>query len=452
MLPGYLHFDLRRGLTADMLSASMASLLSDHTCIRDAFIALRLFDISFVINDNVFNSLRGTTVHFYRGDTLIEPISSRKPRARTASSDAAYLPKWDDNGATLGSSKPDFSQFIVGNLDLSEEVSLSKIEIFFKDSHLKPSIAAIAIKILETMRSPLFVEHALEPNSALWLICHLVMLSATLDALDPKFISASKICMSERKIATSKPSKLNNETWMRSLTSMLPVIEIEDAIDVDVVALAFIKALAGHFGARGESSILRMGIGFSAHNNPGARYLEALWCEADLPTSMTERGPKNNARMGLVHEISGRVRVTHDVSKLASLLSLHGAKTLSWQLVHSEKDLSHFHVQFLCHSDDKRDAIEAFLVKGNAENVVVKLVERHALARRLVSAPIGKGNKTDSVRFYEYIYHDRIVRVEPLQEDLDLYVQKTDYSDDVARGDLLLAWKKWRGRVASENT
>ena len=37
---------------------------------------------------------------------------------------------------------------------------------------------------------------------------------------------------------------------------------------------------------------------------------------------------------------------------------------------------------------------------------------------------MGTGNKTDSYRFYEYIYYENCVRVEPVPEDLDLYAAK----------------------------
>ncbi len=44
MLPGYLHFDVRRGLSSDMLNASMAALLRDQTSVREALDALGLFE------------------------------------------------------------------------------------------------------------------------------------------------------------------------------------------------------------------------------------------------------------------------------------------------------------------------------------------------------------------------------------------------------------------------
>jgi len=64
---------------------------------------------------------------------------------------------------------------------------------------------------------------------------------------------------------------------------------------------------------------------------------------------------------------------------------------------------------------------------------------------------LGHGNKSISARFNEYIYYDKCVRVEPVKEDLEAYVQKTDYSIEVARADLLMAWKKWRGHIADES-
>jgi hypothetical protein len=278
------------------------------------------------------------------------------------------------------------------------------------------------------------------------------MHAALLRALDPKFISCSKIYLSPGHINTqkSKTNQLHDQTWLRHILKHTPIVEVDEAIEADVLAAAFVKSLVGQFGARGDSIILDMGIGLS----PTAKnFIEALWCEARLPDTMSEIGPSNSARSSHLFEVVGQISApTADMTALTATMSLHGAKSLSYHLVQSERNSSSYLMRFLVHHDRQKEALEAFLIKGNAQHVVIKAVECHELNKRLVSVPVGTGNKCDSYRFYEYIYYERCVRVEPLLEDLNLYAQKTNYSIDVSRSDLLMAWKKWRGQTVENQS
>jgi len=286
---------------------------------------------------------------------------------------------------------------------------------------------------------------------ALWLLCHLVLLAALLSALDPKFVSASKICIGAEQRAELGPKKtqsLSDETWLRHVLQGVPIREVAEPLQADVLAAAFIKTLVGQFGPRGESTILAVGFGLSPCANT---WTEALWCEASLPDTMSELGPSNRPRSNYLFEVTGQVSAATDMSAATAMMSLHGAKSLSYHLVHGERQGNAHLMRFLVNYDRHKEALEAFLIKAGAQHVTIKPVECHDLNKRLVSVPLGNGNKTSSYRFYEYIYYERCVRVEPLQEDLDLYVQKTDYSVDVARSDLLMAWKKWRGQNMAES-
>jgi hypothetical protein len=463
MLPGYLHFDVRQGLKADMLNGSMSALLSDHQCVRDAFDALDLKDITFVVGEHTARNMKGRMVHFYVGTHLINADHSKeitKPLLSKVS------PRWDCYGVHKINSNdnngeaPCFDSLLPRNDFLraclyGESINLKHFQELFLLEKIKPSVAALALKILKNLESSIFEEFLLSGKDALWFFCHLLMLCVQVDALNPKFISASKLYFGENRTPCNKIDNtlsIFNETWLKSVVSTMPVIEIDESIEVDVLAIAFLKALAGQFGARGESTIMHIGVGYSAWSINGLGHIEALWCEARLPDSMNECGIHNNARLSFVYEISGMVPAMTEMPYFCSTLSLHGAVSISWHLVSGEKSATFYQVKFFCRDDEKRDAVEAFLIKGSAYDVSVRLVERHELNRRLVSVPMGTGNKTSSIRFVEYIYFDKTVRVEPLKEDLDHYVQKTDYSVDVARSDLLLAWKKWRERVAKENT
>ncbi len=421
MQPGYLHFDVRRGLTADLINASLLALARDHNHAHKALAQLDIAGLAMSIDEVFVSGIKGHAVEFFLdGERIVQG------KAGSALSFADF----DDN------------------------VTIAALSHWLAGKSLSSSVRALSLKVLEQLHSPAFVAINISRTDALWLVCNVVVLAAQIDALDPKFITATKICIGEPgadKVSRGSLS-LTDTLWLNQIVKSLPVIEVRDVIPVDVVSAAFIKALAGHVGPRGESRIINIGLGIAEGNSfDTPRIVEALWCEPSLPTSINDHGLGNYARLDSLHEVTGAISAMHDITKIAAAMSLHGAQSITWHLASYERNQSCYVMRFLVMDNDKRDAIEAFLIKGGAFDVSVSVVERHELNRRLVSVPIGTGNKAYSSRFYEYIYLDKTVRVEPLNEDLEKYVQRTDYSVDVARSDLLMAWKKWRGRAVSED-
>jgi hypothetical protein len=458
MLPGYLHFDVRRGLSADMLNASLIRFLPDGDFLKDIFISLGLNEINFVVTENVFSGLKGNIVHFYFKDEL---ISLAQKNLLLKISPHKNTPMWDKKKSqrigldcqNLNKPPTVYENDFLQSCLHGEAIHIKELKNIFLNKPIKSSIAALAIKILQELECLNFLEQKVNGKDALWLFCHLVMFSAQIDILDPKYISASKICIGEKKNIPirSKELSVHNDVWLDHMLSMMPIIEVKESIEIDVLAVACIKALANHVGARGECRVLEIGIGRNSHTtNDTDFFIEALWCEAKLINSMKECGPSNSWQSTSVYEISALIPTHREISQLASMISLQGAVSISWHLVYEEKNITSYCMRFFCSDLEKRKLIEAFLIKGEARDVTVRIVERHELNRRLVCVPIGAGNKTSSIRFYEYIYYDKTVKVEPVKEDLDQYVEKTNYGIDVARGDLLLMWKKWRGRNTVE--
>ncbi|MCA9506874.1 MAG: DUF111 family protein [Myxococcales bacterium] len=462
MLPGFLHFDLRRGCSADKLLSSLIALVGDYKIFESAFKQIGMSEINLVAIKDAVNGLKGQVIQFYVDDILI------KRDVREASKNCDNLqknfPRWhvqkntvcnlSDNKKTLENFSQVFSrhQFVEACLN-QQKISLSEIEQLFDHPKLKPEVSALAIKILENLYCDDFVSQKLSGMEALWTFCHLFTLVVAINSLDPKYISATKIYFGCEKFIDDKISGLHlaHPVWIQQVLRMVPSFECSEKIDLDVLALSFVKTLVGHFGPRGESVILQLGIGLSPKSDHiSFQFVEALWCEANLPQSMNEIGPTNYARVSMRYKIEGLVPSTQDISSLASMMSLHKAQSLSYSLVHAEGNNCFYLVRFSVSDEYKREAIEAFLIKAHAQNVSVSIIEHHQLNKRIVSVPLGKGNKTSSSRFYEYIYLDKVVRVEPHKEDLDFYIKNTDLSVEVARADLLLAWKKWRGRIVEE--
>jgi hypothetical protein len=305
-------------------------------------------------------------------------------------------------------------------------------------------VSALVIKTLEHLQTPAFENRMLSAQEALWLFCHLLGLTILLDLLDPKFISASELQISG-STDTAPQTMLIDPLWIDHILVKVPARVVNDNAATDVLALAFLKTVCGHFGMRGLSCISRVSLG---HGH--ASLTEALWCEANMPASIVELGLMNKAKISALFEVKGHIKPACDMHHLATIMTLHGAQSFTWHLVHGEKMQTFFEARFVCSQADKREAVEAFLIKAGATKVSLSPIEQDDLNRRLVCLPLGHGNKNISVRFYEYTYYDKIVRAEPLEEDVEAYVQKTNYSVEVARSALFMAWKKWRGRIASE--
>jgi hypothetical protein len=443
MLPGYLHFDLRRGLRADMLNAAMSQFLPSHESIRQAFDSLDLKEISWEFVDDTSESIKGRVVQFYVNNILVTHNKITNIAKKHKSTKAI----WDTNNQDIYkiSSNLDpqekINNYFIKSCLNQERISLNQIRKIFAHPSANLELAGVSLEILSNLECDLFVEQKLNGPDALWLLCNLIMLVALVAALDPKFLSATKIYVSS---STKDSQMLQNTTWLHHILRRVPTVEVDQNIEFDVLAAAFIKTLVGQFGPRGDSSVVSMSIGLS---NSCKAYIECLWCEARFPDTISEIGINNKARLHHLYEVAGLVTATTDIVAFVATLSLHGAVSISYFLVHGEKQSTTYFVRFLVTHERYKEAVEAFLIKASAEHVTLKAVESHELAKRLVSVPLGHGNKMSAYRFYEYIYYERCVRVEPVQEDLNLYVKKTNYSVDVARSDLLMAWKKWRGQA-----
>lgn len=426
MPPGFIHFEGRRGISADALLASMVGFVPDLGSLKQALTSLGLQDITIHLGSAEVHGVQGRVIHFYYENFLISPLAKCNEKLYQTK----VTPKQHE---------------LIQCLIADQSISLKDLKRLFLDKRLKPAVSALAIKILEHLETPINKDHMLLAHEAMWIFCHVLGLVVIIDLLDPKFISSSHLQIGQPP-QSSCQSALTDPIWIDHILINTPALFTEENVHTDVVALAFMKTVCGHFGPRGMSCILDVSIGHGFLS-----LSEALWCEASIPASMVECGPMNKAKVASMYEVKGYIKPTYDMPHLASIMAVHGAQFFTWHLVHGEKMQTFFESRFLCSEPDKQEAIEAFLVKAGAQKVSLLVIEQHELNRRLVSLPMGHGQKTFSVRFYEYLYYDKIVRAEAVDEDVEAYIQKTNYSPEVARGDLLMAWKKWRGRVASES-
>lgn len=419
MLPGFLHFDLTRGLTAPMVNAALAHLIGSDEAIIRALSLLNLGEVCCKLN-HYNNHVQGRIMSFFIGEKALD--------------------SYDESFQNIK------NPFIKECLE-NEYIELDALFKPFHHKALDVRISALALTIMENLRGTGSAEQRVPRNQSLWIFCHTLAFSAQLRELDPKFITSTPIF--KGAMNEGEKSFVHDSYRIEDVLLGLPLCEIGDARLLDALAIAFIKSVTSSFGARGAMTMLKHGVGFK--DDAKDAMVQASWCEANLPDTIAEVGLRNAPKHNFMSEVSGLVLASSDVVELVSMLSLARAMSISYHLVQGERNNNFYSVRFLIRHEDKREALEAFLVKACAMQVVEKSVECHELKKRVATVSLGHGNKATIVRFFEYLYYDKCVRVEPFKEDLEAYSKKTDHSIEVARADMLMAWKKWRGCMVEDS-
>lgn len=439
---GYLYFDLNRGCTASMLISALASLGVTADELNDGLKKASLGEIKAVIEEVVRDGLKCQAVYFYLDKTL---LTFPKKSPSFARPNVPFKPKWD---APLANEMSVMSPSSLHNVSSSsfinrclgpDQVSLKEIEEFVRTAQCAPDVLGLSLQILSHLKSDLFVEQKMAGDEALWFTVHLLALSVGLRMLDPSFILATKIVTTRDLFRKD----VKESMWLYETLKCLPVVESNESISIDVLAVAFIKTVAAQFGERGESTIVKIGLGAETSLNNHAHQITALLCEAVLPKTMIEPSQSDTCSSHRVFLVSALVPVTASVSILAENLEKLLAKEFHQHLVHKNNE-SLFSVHFIINEENKEAALKSLFSVGQVHNVTVKPATLYSLKERLVAVPIGYGNKQLSMRFMEYVLGQEVVKVDPVEEDLLSYIHQTDFSMDVARKDLLEAWKKWR--------
>lgn len=438
---GYLYFDLHRGCTSPMLVSAMASLGVLAQDFAEGFKKAGLSDIKVIIKPVVREGLKCQAVYFYFNEQLI----TLKEKSRSfIKHNAPFKPKWDAplvNAMTVMSpdilDKTSRCSFINRCLG-PDAVSLQEIEEFIRKTNSAPDVVGLTLQIITHLKSELLTEQTMNGDEALWFTVHLLAICIGLRTLDPSFVHATKIVTSN----AFRKDNLKDSTWLYETISGLPVIDTGHAVSIDVLAVAFLKTVVAHYGERGESTIVKVGIGSETSMDNCAHGMTALLCEAMLPSTIVEASLGDGLRPALMYEASALIPVRSPLILLAEELERLQAKELHQLLVHRDNE-SLFSVRFIIGEENKDAALKALFTTGQADHVTMKQASMYALKERLVAVPVGYGNKQISVRFMEFVLGEEIVKVDPVEEDLLSYMHQTDFSMDVARRDLLEAWKKW---------
>jgi uncharacterized protein (DUF111 family) len=241
-----------------------------------------------------------------------------------------------------------------------------------------------------------------------------------LSDLDPKALSATRIPLS------FSPENPHTQVLLK-LSESIPVYERQwPAPSCDPAGLALMKACVSHFGARGDSRLIKLGLGF----DPEVR---ALLCDTGAMTS--------EARLSRLIQITAYITDTNSISELTHRLNQIGAKKLWTSQVLDQSTQPRTLITVIASETDQNKIIETLLILGQATDVNSHIIEQHALQKRTVSVTLGRGQKLQVCRVVEYLWGDRILRADPLSEDLNALAKANNQFQETVRADVLSAWK-----------
>lgn len=237
--------------------------------------------------------------------------------------------------------------------------------------------------------------------------------------LDPKAISSTRIPLS------FDPQNFNRDVLLK-LSESVPIYEQEwPAPSCDATGLALLKTCVSHFGARGESTLLKMGFSFSPE-------VRALWCEASF---------SGQPRISHLVQISAFVPDANLLGELTHRLNQIGAKKLWTTGIQDQGTLLKTQITVISSESEQNKIIEALLILGQAPDIQSHIIEQHTLQKRTVSVTLGRTQKLQVCRVIEFLWGDKILRADPLPEDLAALAKSTGHSQEIVRADVLSAWK-----------
>ncbi|MES2503686.1 MAG: nickel insertion protein [Myxococcota bacterium] len=383
-----LHFDLSNGCTGRSLCAALIDLGVSANILKQAFSAINLNAIQPVYSNHNLEFLDET------GRSIDSPAIAQ---SNISDKNTAFKakPKWHLSLSHQDAPKmalPDVGD-LAKNLDPIPAALFQKAKRFLEDAGHRPSLADY---------------------------CDMVSFCVLLAELDPSSISASRV-----PLAFSHDNP--NRSVILALSESIPVFEKEwPAPTCDVTGLALLKASASHFGARGESQLLKMGIAKMPE-------IRALLCQKNVTT-----GPKLDA----VVEISAQITNTQILSEIIHRLNQIGTKKVWTTQVMDQGFGSKTLIKAIALESDKTKVIEALLILAEASDVQVQTIEQFSLLKRVTAVTLGRSQKLQVCRVNECLWGERILRVDPLLEDLQALAKESNSAQEIIRADVLSAWKK----------
>ncbi len=448
---GYIHFDVTQGCTAELLISALLALHHDTKVVQQAFLQAGITDIHPHLSEIHSKNRRSYSLEFRDENNHLlqwpEQIEQSKYR-----STKKHAPKWDHpkNAATeieIGTASSGVA--IAGLAKIKEAVStfeanppmtaLVDADSWLKKTQLDPILHALIRKTWKILAQSLHESHGCPEHPVvlpqafiLKMQCEVVAFCALLTQLDPSVITASILPISSPPL--KKDAEFDAHSWLLTITSELPTYERAwPAPYSDVVGAALLKAIAASFGARGDSCLFKMGVGlpriFIAHSPILCR---ALLCK--------NKSTRLSAQRDRVEQVQAELAPHSDLQMVKHQLTMLGATSL--RIGFSAADFACPTLSLLLPASSLQQALHIIFTIGGAKDATTSSVERHSLSQREIAVPYGRGQTEQQCRITEWMYGEDVVRVEPNQDDIAIISQKTGFSHDAIRSDVMSRQKR----------
>ena len=170
--------------------------------------------------------------------------------------------------------------------------------------------------------------------------------------------------------------------------------------------------------------------------------IRALWCEPAPLATRSILGPSAEPRVASLLEISALITNPNLIPEITHRLNQIGAKkTWTTQILEQGTQPKTLFTLIISEAD-QHQAIEVLLILGQASEVYLNFTDQHSLQKKIISVTLGLGQKQQVCRVTEYFWGDRVLRVDPLPEDLINLSKSTGNPQEIIRADVLSAWKK----------
>jgi Protein of unknown function DUF111 len=406
--PGIIHFDVTQGCKPELLNSALLDLGLPLGAVFEAFSQLNI--------------------------EHIVPMYSKKIREETFGS---------------------FLDFIHESCPLGQTGTLNDLVAHVRRAELHPISSALIQKTVELLGESLKkscgkdgMAVALNGELLVYIFCHVVTFCVLIHEANPLEVSCTRLPLSWPPFWLPYGcSDVDVRGWTLALVEGLPSYEQEwPAPFADPVSLALLKTVASRFGPRGESLLLQSGTGVAQVHPEFPMLARALWCEPAVIATRAILGPSSEARVLPLIQIRCLLGQRIDILDLIRRVTNMGARMILTGQVMDQAAYPQTHLCLVASHADAEKIIAALLVTGEAFEVLTSSVEQHGLLHRTVSIPFGRGQKLQQCGVIEWLLGDKILRAEPVLADLSAIVATTGYAQEVVRGDVLAAWKKWRER------
>lgn len=464
---GILHFDVSLGCTAEVLIGSLADLEGDVSVIKQGLKACGILGIAPFLRNESSRSVAGISIDFVLDSGMsLKAISKAKNTILPNKSFSKRRPFWvrtslkkeepyqglSSENRAKSSEVPLHGNTLFGSWIRGEPATLAEMKNLIDSSSLTPiplSLARKTITLLTTSLSQALgregSEAPIKGKEGALILCEVIAFSQLMAALDPLFVTATRVAMSNSSDSSLAPDEIDQHqpSWILALAQGIPTIDRDwPSPYCDCVGLALLQSVVSRFGARGESILLRHGAGLSSMIAEPFIMAKALWCTPPHIDSRTalEAG-KLPTHLPLL-EICTILGQGIEIPELLRRLSGLGMKSIvTWQ-VYEAASYPRLMLRGLMPYQEASKAIEALLITGEATEVTTNLVESQSIQRRLVSVPYGKGQAMQACRVSEWIWSGKVLRADPESSDLSLLAKTTGLAQEVVRADVLAAWRK----------